>query len=468
MAPASQRTAMMGRLVFRSALLLVVTVFGGCEYVRPTLNAPLRQWEPTGGYRFTNLAPPEADNSDSLLFVTAFSGGGTRASTLAFGALRELARHDIVWEGKKKRLLDELDVIFALSGGAFTGSYYALYGDRLFQDFEHRFLRKDWESELRGRVFWSPSNWVRLWSPYFGRAHLLAELLDEALFDRKTFGDLAARRQRPLLAIHATDMTTLGRFEFTQGTFDLLCSDLSRLPIAWASASSAALPLVLSPVTMKNYAGQCGFEAWPLLEQAKREGGIPAQVAHEILSYLDVEKRPYVHLLDGALSDNMALRGIIEVTGVVGGFEQLLKMSGVKNVKKFVILAVNAETSPDVLDYRSDQIPIMSKAMRAMIDVPINRYSFDTMMLIRLSLNQWQKDLRTKPRDPDSPFSPDAKIYFINASLSEVTDPVERVSLMKIPTSLHLRDDDIDRLIGAASRLIINDKDFQRLMDDLR
>lgn len=55
-----------------------------CEYVRPTLNAPLKQWEPAGGYRFSNLAPPEANNSDSLFIVASFSGGGTRASTLAF------------------------------------------------------------------------------------------------------------------------------------------------------------------------------------------------------------------------------------------------------------------------------------------------------------------------------------------------------------------------------------------------
>ncbi len=164
---------------------------------------------------------PKPDNTDSLLLVTAFSGGGTRASTLAFGALRQLARQEIIWQGKRKRLLDELDVIFALSGGAFTGAYYALYGDRIFHDFEYRFLRKDWETELSARVLRSPSNWIRLWSLDFGRAHIMAELLDEALFDRKTYGDLAVRRQRPLLAIHATDMTTLSRFEFTQGVFDL-------------------------------------------------------------------------------------------------------------------------------------------------------------------------------------------------------------------------------------------------------
>ena len=65
-------------------LILLLPAFVGCEYVRPTLNAPLEQWKPGGGYRFSNLAPPEADNTDGLFLVTSFSGGGTRASTLAY------------------------------------------------------------------------------------------------------------------------------------------------------------------------------------------------------------------------------------------------------------------------------------------------------------------------------------------------------------------------------------------------
>ena len=249
-------------------------------------------------------------------------------------------------------------MIFALSGGTFTAAYYALYHDQIFHDFESRFLRKDWDSELRSRILRSPSNWIRLWSPYFGRAHILAELLDEALFDRKTYADLLVQHQRPFLAIHASDMATLSRFEFSQFQFDFLCSDLSQLPIASASASSAALPLVLSPISLKNYAGSCGFEAPPALAQAKKNGGLGGQRANEYLSYLDVEKRPNVHLVDGGLSDNIALRALIESSGVAGGVDQLLKFVRVKNVRKFVILAVNAETSPDVMEYRSDHVPV--------------------------------------------------------------------------------------------------------------
>jgi len=454
--------------VWTSLLFLVVGVIVGCEYVRPIPNAPLEKWEPNAGYRFTNVARPDSENTDSLLFVAAFSGGGTRASTLAFGALRELANHQIVWEGKNKRLLDELDLIHALSGGTFTGGYYALYGDQIFHDFEYRFLRKDWESELKARILRSPSNWIRLWSPYFGRAHIMAELLDEALFDRKTYADLAALRQRPMLIIHASDMATLARFEFTQLQFDFLCSDLSKLPIADASAASAALPLVLSPISLKNFSNQCGFQAPAWLARAKRGGRIGAQRANELLSYMDAEKRPYIHLLDGGLSDNLALRGIIEGSGLQGNFEKLLIAAGVKNIKKFVILAVNAETSPDVLEFRSDHIPVISKAMGSMIDIPINRYSFDTTTLISMGVEKWRDDLRLKPRNPDSPFAPEADIYFINASLSEIVDPDERVSLMKIPTTLYLKDEQIDRLVMAASKLIRGNKEFQRLMQDIQ
>ena len=181
---------------------------------------------------------------------------------------------------------------------------------------------------------------------------------------------------------------------------------------------------------------------------------VGAQRANELLSYLDIEKRPYIHLLDGGLSDNMALRGLIEGATVMGGVEHFLKEGHLKNVRKFVVLAVNAETSPDVLEYRSDHIPVFSKATGAMVDVPINRYSFDTITLLRQGVENVRLRLRSTPRTADSPFAPDADVYFINARSNEVDDPDERLALMKIPTTMYLTDPQIDRLLLAASRLI--------------
>ena len=62
----------------------------------------------------------------------------------------------------------------------------------------------------------------------------------QAFFDGHTFGDLVAQRRRPMVFIHASDMASLSRFEFNQRQFDLICSDLSQLPISVATASSAA------------------------------------------------------------------------------------------------------------------------------------------------------------------------------------------------------------------------------------
>lgn len=277
-------------------VLLVRTV--DWEFARPTMNAPLPKWHPEYGYRFANLPPTVDRNSDSLFIIASFSGGGARASALSYGVLKELAKTPIVWEGYRKRLIDEVTMINALSGGSFTAAYYALYHDRIFRDFESRFLRKDWESELRARILRSPSNWIRLWSPYFGRAHIFAELLDEALFDGATFNDLASSDQRPIVILHASDMATVSRFEFNQRQFDLICSDLSQLHLSVATASSSALPMVLSPISLKNYAGQCGFDPPRyLLEDNRNPNGRTRR--NELRSYLDSEARPYIHLLDG-------------------------------------------------------------------------------------------------------------------------------------------------------------------------
>ena len=466
MTGSSQKLLGIGRLATTWLFVSLLGLTLGCQYVRPTMNAPLDQFDPDYGYRSTNLPPSKTGSTDGLFIVSSFSGDGARASALSYGVLRELARTQIRWEGVDKRLVDELNIINALSGGSFTAAYYALYGDQIFHDFEYRFLRKDWESELRARIFRSPSNWLRLWSPYFGRAHVFSELLDEALFDGHTFGDLVAQRRRPMVFIHASDMASLARFEFNQRQFDLLCSDLSQLPISVATASSAALPLILSPISMTNYAGQCGYIPPPVLQEDKATAW-GRQRANELRSYLDPKKRPSVHLLDGGLSDNIGMREVLENTAYIGGLESTFRSLGAKKIRKLVYLMVSAETTPDPSEYMLNEIPGLMRVSRALVDIPINRYSTDTAELMRQSVAQWRRELRQRPPGDESVFTADADIYFINASLMAVTDPEEEARLMNIPTNLSLTDEELDHLLLAATKLLRNDKDYQRLLCDL-
>ena len=112
------------------------------------------------------------------------------------------------------RLLDEVDVITGVSGGSFTALSYGLYGDKLFDDYERRFLKRDVQGELLSR-FVNPENWSALWSKGWGRSEMAAQMYDEILFNGATFGDLD-RRDGPLIMATATDISTGSRFTFVQ------------------------------------------------------------------------------------------------------------------------------------------------------------------------------------------------------------------------------------------------------------
>src|SRR5207237_3147280 len=150
-------------------------------------------------------------------------------------------------------LLDEVDVITGVSGGSFTALAYGLYGDKLFAEYEQRFLKRDVQGEIIARAL-SPAYWGKLSSTGWGRSELAAQLYDEILFNGATFGDLD-RGAGPLILASATDISTGSRFVFTQRVFDIICSDLNAVPLSRAAAASSAVPVVLSAVTINNYAG---------------------------------------------------------------------------------------------------------------------------------------------------------------------------------------------------------------------
>ena len=84
---------------------------------------------------------------DTVIYL-AFSGGGTRAAAFAYGVMEELSATQIAIGGERRSLLEEVDTISGVSGGSFPAAYYGLYGDRIFQEFEPRFLKKNVQRAL--------------------------------------------------------------------------------------------------------------------------------------------------------------------------------------------------------------------------------------------------------------------------------------------------------------------------------
>ena len=228
--------------------------------------------------------------------------------------LEELANTTVHIGEKSGRLLDEIDYVNGVSGGSFTASYFALFGDRIFVDFEQRFLKRNVQADLLLKLLW-PWNWVRLISPFYDRTDLAIDYYHDQVFDGATFHDLY-KRNGPTLTISATDLSTGNPFRFTQEQFNFICSDLSSFPIARAVGASSAIPILFQPVLLHNYSGTCGFERPPWLQRALKKSRTLSvrrwRGARIMDSYLDGEQRPYVHLIDGGISDNLALRDPID------------------------------------------------------------------------------------------------------------------------------------------------------------
>jgi NTE family protein len=458
---------------YKLVVILLVTAFlaAGCAHY--PVNQPLKEYDPNAGYRGKLMREPE--KSDSILMFVTFSGGGTRAAALSYGVLEELAKTKVVIEGKKRRLLDEVDVISSVSGGTFTAAYYGLFGDRIFKDFEPRFLKKDVQGELVMRILFNPINWVRLLSPYFDRSDLAAEYYDEHVFESGTFGDIAARKG-PMIIINATDMTYGIRVGFTQDTFDVICSDVLKFSVARAAAASSAVPMLFTPVTVRNYAGTCHYRMPRVLEKVFQEDNITERqfyLANNIEPYLDSKKKPYLHLLDGGISDNLGLRAVLDRIIFRGDYWKSIEGTHHENVHNVVFLVVNAETQPDSFWDRVESPPIFAAMLDSYSSIAIERYNVETLALLKESLKRWARQVRTK-RCPEGKISEepgacgDIQFYVIEVKFDALKDENERSYFKKLPTSFKLSSEDVDKLREVAHRLLSESKEFQRLLRQLR
>jgi len=294
-----------GPMMFsRAPLSFVVTwllLLAGCATRQ--VNPPIARYS-TGSLHQFQRQWHHGDQQD--LVILAFSGGGTRAAAFSYGVLETLRGMEVVTRtGRKTRLLDEVDVITGVSGGSFTALAYGLYGEKLFDEYETRFLKRNVQGELTTRTL-NPLNWGKLWSTGWGRSELAAQLYDEILFNGATFTDLY-RAGGPAIAVSATDLATGSRIVFVPQNFDVMCADLGPIRLSCAAAASSAVPVVLSPITINNYGGSCDYQRPPWVRAFADLAKPPRPAARALNRLQDLQtldngvEDPYFHLVAGAL-----------------------------------------------------------------------------------------------------------------------------------------------------------------------
>jgi NTE family protein len=463
----------------RSLLLPIAAILlllGGCAS-RP-INQPITKADEATGYRYFNRSQ-HTENNETLV-ILAFSGGGTRAAAFSYGVLEFLRNTEVVGaNGNKARLIDFVGVVTGVSGGSFTALSYGLYGDKLFDVYEKSFLKRDVQGEIVSRFF-SPTYWPSLWSSNWGRSELAADLYDEILFHGATFDDLN-RGKGPFVIASATDISTGARFPFTQGSFDAICSDLGKVRLSRAAASSSAVPVVLTPVTLNNYGGTCGYRPpdWMKLFVDSEEPPRPAARAtrhiKEENEFSDGANRPYLHLVDGGISDNLGMRSVLDSVEVMEALHLAGKPSPFDKVRKIIVFIVNSVSVPKTEWDKSEEGPGTIEVLLKSAGVPIDNYSYEATELLKDKQARWSAlhQVRNSAafaanKDPaveKALRTPDTTIYAIDVSFSDLADPAERAYLNELPTSFVLPDEAVDRLRAAAGKIILNSPEFKKLLN---
>lgn len=408
--------------------------------------------------------------ADDTFIVLAFSGGGTRAAALAYGVLEELRDTPVVVNGRRLRLLDEVDVITSVSGGSYTAAYYGLFRDRIFTDFESVFLKRNVQGELLSLLA-NPVTLSTLASPDFNRSDLAAKWLGNNIFENKTFADMNSRGG-PVVIINASDINTGTTFSFVQQQFDFLCSRIDGYQVANAVMASSAVPGYFAPIAVRNYDIDCRERRESWVSKALSTGNIfrrEYQVALAMQSYSFPPRMPIVRLVDGGITDNLGVRGSMmspvlhygDVDDMAGAFDE----HRLDTVSKVLVVVANAQTYEEYDWSKTGADPGVIDNVTASFEAAIGIMNSETVGLAKRGFEQWVSHVsaRTGRRG-----KPPIDLQFAVLTYGKIRDPAERRAFNEIPTALSLQPEQVDRAREFGRKLLREQPEFQRFVASLK
>ncbi len=468
------------RVVRTGAVLAALVLLTGCAERKwnaavetPTPARP--GGDATGGgasgagapYDFENRLP--RGNSRELFVVLAFSGGGVRASAFSYGILEALRDTRITIDGKERRLLDEVDLIASVSGGSYTAAYYGLFGDRIFRDFERKFLKRDLQKVLL-RMYLSPAHVGSWFNRRLNRGDLVARWFGNNIYENKTFRDMS-RGNLPFVMINASDLNTGLTFSFIQQQFDFLCSSILDYPVANAVTASSALPIAMAPITLRNHPRKCPERRQDWVRRALAQRNFKSreyQVARALVRYQNPATLPVIRLMDGGITDNLAVRGSVlspiahygNVAAMEGAFN---KMSAGK-LKRVLVIVVNAQVyHPQRWSVRGHN-PNILQQLQASFDAAIDILNTEAATLASLEYRRWARRLNKMKK----PGQTKMKVFFSLVTFDQIRNPAERRRFNAVKTGAALPPDQVDAVRALAGRLLYAQPKFQAFLKAFR
>jgi NTE family protein len=230
--------------------------------------------------------------------------------------------------------------------------------------------------------------------------------------------------------------------------------------LARAVATSTALPPLLTPITFENRGGTCGGKApaWQAAAEAAASGSeTPGRAllrARALQSYAD-PARPYVHVFDGGLSENLGLAEVVRALEILKVSPNETELAAFRKARKVVVIAVNALRFPVVDWDKSDAAPDTDIVTDQMWSIPVDRITLDGVEQVHEKLAAWQAA------------GQDRRTYFAQVTFENLKDPAERLYFKQVKTRLQLPKEQVDKVREVGGRLLREAPAFQRLLTDL-
>jgi NTE family protein len=174
----------------------------------------------------------------------------------------------------------------------------------------------------------------------------------------------------------------------------------------------------------------------------------------------ELDRKPYLHLVDGSVADNLGLRSAVDYITAAGGAESSRRIAELEVPDRIVVISVNAETDSNPMIDLSDAAPSLALLLNTVAGSQIRRANFETLLLTEEMLHRWGRELSSESRPVHT--------YMISLGFNGLADDAERKRLNRLPTSFRLQDGDVDRLRAAGRKLLRDSRSFQRLVTEMQ
>ena len=184
-------------------------------------------------------------------------------------------------------------------------------------------------------------------------------------------------------------------------------------------------------------------------------------------SYRNAQQRPYIHLVDGGLADNLGVRGLVDHTIASGSLHESFHNLPPGSVRRIVLIVVNSERDiADRID-ESDHVPGTFQVLDSLIFGAGSRWTEETTEIVKDAARRAAEEIRQARGRSDSPFAPDAEIFVINVRLRDLADEDRRKTLLQVPTAFEILPTHSRQLQEAGRELLRASPEFQRLRRSL-